>query len=254
MKGFSIIALLAVAALALPLTTHAGPITHNGYTLDEGTHIVSGGGLEWLQWDQTIGRSVNAVITDPLYAGWRLANNNEMASLFNAFTLGATHWDTDPTTEQIQKTAWDSSEESIFNNFMSLFSITYDGSNRVDITYAVDDPAHKTSAFYSEGDLTSQSYTTGGYIRVGIAGVRDDRTVIATTNRRATIGQKDAEASMYRTEPTPNDFQDALFSLNSQPSVGVALVRVSVVPEPSSFAIFLLGMIGLASRRFKKRS
>lgn len=36
---------------------------------------------------------------------------------------------------------------------------------------------------------------------------------------------------------------------------GVALVRDSVqVPEPSTFAIFALGMIGLVSRRFKKQS
>jgi hypothetical protein len=36
--------------------------------------------------------------------------------------------------------------------------------------------------------------------------------------------------------------------------VGSYLVRTTDVPEPSTLAIFALGMIGLASRRFKKQS
>jgi hypothetical protein len=250
MKKFSIIALLAVAALALPLTTRAGPITHNGYTLDEGTHIVSGGGLEWLQWDQTLGRSVDDVITDPLFAGWRLANNNEMASLFNAFTLGATPWDTDPTTEQIQETAWDSSEVSSFNNFMSLFSLTYNSTALGLTTRSVEDPLHATLAWYGDGYPISSGSTTGLDTRVGKAAVRDDLVIINTGTRD---GPKVALAMMNRTNPK-DSCCDTYISSMAEEFTGVALVRVSVVPEPSSFAIFLLGMIGLASRGFKKRS
>jgi len=36
----------------------AGLITYNGHTLDENTNIVTGGGLEWLQWTETKGQSV----------------------------------------------------------------------------------------------------------------------------------------------------------------------------------------------------
>ena len=39
---------------------------------------------------------------------------------------------------------------------------------------------------------------------------------------------------------------------NSYSRLGSWLVRANAVPEPSTFAIFALGMIGLASRRFKK--
>jgi hypothetical protein len=38
------------------------------------------------------------------------------------------------------------------------------------------------------------------------------------------------------------------------PNVGAFFVRSVAVPEPSSLAIFALGIIGLASRRFKKQS
>ena len=41
---------------------------------------------------------------------------------------------------------------------------------------------------------------------------------------------------------------------NSYSRLGSWLVRANAVPEPSTFAIFALGMIGLASRRFKKQS
>ena len=41
---------------------------------------------------------------------------------------------------------------------------------------------------------------------------------------------------------------------DSSIDVGSWLVRTTVVPEPSTLAIFALGMIGLASRRFKKQS
>jgi hypothetical protein len=40
----------------------------------------------------------------------------------------------------------------------------------------------------------------------------------------------------------------------SHGAVGVWLYRTVDVPEPSTLAIFALGMIGLASRRFKKQS
>ena len=37
-------------------------------------------------------------------------------------------------------------------------------------------------------------------------------------------------------------------------TTGIAMVRRTEVPEPTTLAIFALGMIGLASRRFKKQS
>jgi len=49
---------------------------------------------------------------------------------------------------------------------------------------------------------------------------------------------------------SPEDTVD-VDNLSYQLAAGVFLVQVSV-PEPSTLAIFALGMIGLTSRRFKK--
>jgi hypothetical protein len=207
-----------------------------------GTHIVSGGGLEWLQWDQTLGRSVDAVLTDPLFAGWRLANNNEMASLFNAFTLGVTPWDTDPTTEQIQKTAWDSSEASSFNNFLSLFSLTYNSTTDGKLNRSIEDPLHGALAWYGNGSPFGDPLdpVTG----VARALVNDDFTNLPV---HKLPGKKEAGAELGRDQPSGLHTADVTYSSGSEhSSIGVALVRVSAVPGQPTFAIFLLGMIGLA--------
>jgi hypothetical protein len=51
-------------------------------------------------------------------------------------------------------------------------------------------------------------------------------------------------------------YNDGSYSTNKNNTLrfASALVRSNVVPEPSTLAILALGMIGLASRRFKKQS
>lgn len=56
-----------------------------GYDLDESTNIVTGGGLEWLQWDETVGMTVGQAITEYGVDGWRLATSTEMSNLLNSF-------------------------------------------------------------------------------------------------------------------------------------------------------------------------
>jgi hypothetical protein len=80
--------LLAACIVAMPVTTHAGPIDPgNGYTRDDASVVVQGFGLEWLQWTETQGQSVDNALRDYEDDGWRLATNIEMADLFNAFSV-----------------------------------------------------------------------------------------------------------------------------------------------------------------------
>jgi len=57
--------------------------------------------------------------------------------------------------------------------------------------------------------------------------------------------------------PTGGSGSNGLFGWNSAPQATLTLTfdeTTTPVPEPSTLAIFALGMIGLASRRFKKQS
>lgn len=67
--------------------SYAAQISHNGYTLDTNTSIVSGGGLDWMQWTQTQGLSIGQATQAYSASGWRLATNAEMAALYNSFAF-----------------------------------------------------------------------------------------------------------------------------------------------------------------------
>jgi len=60
-------------------------IEHYGYTLDTDTHVVTGGGFEWLRWDQTWGNSFDQALLDYSGGNWRIAHSTEMLGLVTAF-------------------------------------------------------------------------------------------------------------------------------------------------------------------------
>ncbi|GFD95558.1 hypothetical protein KUL156_10750 [Alteromonas sp. KUL156] len=60
-------------------------IESRGYSLDTSTNIITGGGLEWLNWDETIGLSETEFNQSPLASSWRVASSREMYSLLNTF-------------------------------------------------------------------------------------------------------------------------------------------------------------------------
>lgn len=78
--------IITFSILAVSQTAFACRIAPNyDYTLDESTNIVTGGGLEWLQWDETVGMTVGQAITEYGVDGWRLATSTEMSNLLNSF-------------------------------------------------------------------------------------------------------------------------------------------------------------------------
>jgi hypothetical protein len=74
-----------------------------------------------------------------------------------------------------------------------------------------------------------------------------DNTQASVSN--LTVGQATLHQGYYDILTGGN----TIYSLNGKTSVASEIITASV-PEPSTLAIFALGMIGLASRRFKKQS
>ena len=81
---------LICLSLTFSIAASAATVSHYGYTLNTDTNIVTGGGLQWLQWDETLGMTLSQVQSTYSTNGWRLATNSEMAALFNSFNFDYT--------------------------------------------------------------------------------------------------------------------------------------------------------------------
>lgn len=216
----------SVTVLVLSASVNAATITHNEYSLDTDTNIVTGGGLEWLQWDETAGSSIVSALGTYEADGWRLATNYEMASLFNSFDFDLT-FDTDENTHQLQRTPWSAAIESEYTRFIDLFGDTYAVSTLSCPTCLPSDTYVSAIAYFGTDNEFNDLFN--------LAGVSDD-FVAGTT-------QREAEAVM-----TGENYYDT----DSSSSHGVALVRTSVVPVPAAVWLFgsgLIGFVGLARRK-----
>lgn len=118
--------LLLLPIIATP--SYAAIITNGNYTHDDTTDIVVGDGLEWLQWDRTVGLSWNQAdaLRDTIEGGgWQIASNTQMASLFNNFSFGLT-FDTSEDTNQFVSTPIELGVEVGTDiTFISMFGDTF---------------------------------------------------------------------------------------------------------------------------------
>lgn len=113
---------LAVLAVVLAShTTQAGVITYKNYSRDEANNYVSGGGLDWLMWNQVVGAIDYALYK---YPGWRLATNHEMAALFNTFNFGNDLWLDEESIHQQYSVEY--GNNSVHSTFIKMFGIRYD--------------------------------------------------------------------------------------------------------------------------------
>jgi len=205
-------------------TSQASIISFNGYVHDDSTDIVTGGGLEWLQWDVTDGMTINQALASN--SGWRLATNTEMSTLFNSFTFGLL-FDSDENTSQSLQTPWDLTEVSPYLDFVSLFGNTW---TEATLDHA-SEPLFSSSAWFGT-DLDNDTFYNYSF-------VNDD---FLNSNGSSLMPHS---AGMV-----------ADFNFNSADSAsdrrGVALVKtITTVPEPSTVAIFSLGILGLIIRKQK---
>lgn len=211
------------------LSAKAGaiPVTHNGYTLETSTKIITSGHLEWLQWKSTAGLSIDDALAQYSAAGWRLANEKEMAGLMNDFFGFAYTFDTKENTEEYVRFPFvegDTGDEPT-NQFLALFGYTvtnYSGSG--------EEKQRRVIAYYgddADGD--------GWYNRAEVFDdFRDDRGY-----------------EVYGQAFMSGDTKSGALSYHSGSGTGVALVR-SVVPVPAAAWLFgsaLLGLVGLNRRK-----
>jgi hypothetical protein len=227
--------MIASVCMAVSGLANAVPITHNDYTLNPTTNIVTHtDGTDWLQWDVTIGESINSALSKYASEGWMLASNAQMAGLFTDFGWGSSVQEDD--TVATIGTYSASADESAMDEFIELFGTTY--SNQVRCSQVDILCQRRTSALFGsdldDDGFFQYAHVHSDYLLCGRGACYEspDFARIVSDSYRSI----DADRIMY----------DAGF--------GVALTRVVDVPAPSTILIFALGLMGLASRRFIKTS
>lgn len=217
-------AVLFVSTLNLSSNANATPLTYAGYTLDEQANVVTGGGLEWLQWDVTKGKSIN----DALYAhqhsgGWRLASNADIANLFNNFGVcGHTFSDAEDHVSGCSA-PWDAAELSNDPHKMFNWMFGY-----------TDQYSKYSRALYGSDDDGDGLYK--------MAHIQDDYHM-----------------NIYNTTAYYGDWvlvgSDQYSKVFRESFIGVALVRdAAEAPTPATLALFAAGVIGLTAVRRRKVS
>jgi hypothetical protein len=226
-------------AVAIMASQHAAAGIISDYTLDTNTNIVtdSASGIEWLQWTETDGLSIDAALAAHAAAGWAIATNTQMAYLFNSFDLayGTFSW-SDGETAQHDYSPPDGPIEAPGDRelvFVSLFGDTYT-EWETSACPGHDCLQYASAAFGSDvdGDALYQVATAYDDYEDGISWMKQRHAGIATFS-----------------------YDDYTRTVADE-SRGVALTRsatqFNAVPEPSTLALFALALMGMGARRYRK--
>lgn len=230
MKIIKLIFCLTVL-LASSLANSAIITNANGtYSHDTNTDIVVGNGLQWLQWDRTIGMTwndANAILDTIEGGGWAIATNVQMASLFNSFDFGIT-FDSDENTRQEANTGFElGSEVGDDLAFLNMFGDT--GLTTIDCFECAEGGFHVSAALFGQ-DIDGDGLINRAF-------VYDDYYEYWT-------GYPVPGKASIDYDFQPKDYQIEY--------AGVALVRAAV-PEPSTIALMAIGLAGLSIARRRRQ-
>jgi hypothetical protein len=203
-------------------------IIHNDYTLNTNTNIVTHENTQWLQWDATLGLTIEQALANN--SGWRLANSIDLRDLYLDF-FPDNSWKLVNTPNTDQFIIANGLNQDIFENFTELFGETSGIAENTRGNNGVTTNGYKqSSAVYG-----LVNYVDDNYFK--IANVSDDWTFDWDSGGQyLKVGAASAQGYGY------------LYSGYS--TTGVALIRTTVVPAPSIISILLLSLILLVSRKF----
>ncbi len=241
---------VAAALTLISVGANATVISRFGYTHDDTTDLVVGGGLEWLQWDRTAGLSIQDAtnILDTIEGGgWSIASNVQMSGLFNSY-FPAVMPGQAPTDDTYLVTytganvgtdwAWDQDEDT-WQHARTGVTVGYDGPDEADVKFInmFGNMFTNSNFKYIEAIFGHDLDGDGMY---NSAWVQDDFYGNHSGSWQEGI------VAMYGNA----HWVGAGFSL-----AGVALVREAfLVPEPSIIALFGLGLVGLGFARRRRQS
>ena len=236
--------LLVVSAVLLLCSqlSQAAVIQYNGFSRDESSTVIQGGGYEWLMWTETNGLSVNQATATYGGQNWVFANSVQVVNLFNAFSFGLVF--TDDNSIQTVSSPWNSGDNTSFDWFLRLFGIN----NSPTASAACTTPAELYC--WNPDDLLE--YTRALYQRnngsYGIAYVETDSSVIGDDGNGGPIVNPgysysaSLDGAGYN-DPTVNYDGTAVIMLRAmttQPG--------GQVPTPSTLPLLLLGVLLLLAR------
>lgn len=228
-KSFNKVLIGSVLSLScLVNSANAGLITIGALTSndDDSTSVISDtlNNLDWLRWDEladlTYAETLfqTSVVGD--YSDWTIAGANE-ANLFLDALFNSRHDCATNTTELV--TCGDSGNFTSAQYTRLLGDSSTRGASSVDAAWFYDDVITDAKAGFLnlKSGTSNEKFNTFG-------------ATIADTDSYSTLGPSSAESIgwlMFRTSTAP-----------------------ASVPEPSTLAVFAIGLMGLVARRFKRQS
>jgi hypothetical protein len=218
--------LLFISLIFLSPATKATLISFAGYSHDTHTDYVTGGGLVWKQWDETVNLSIDQALST-YGSQWRLATGIEMGNLFNDFfglQYRPSKWGADSAIIEYPHNDGDSGSPT--HEFVRIFGDTYKsigGNWPADIS---GDEFEISTAYFDPGRLIQAQ---------NLANVADDYTYRFSPSVTTPIN---GWAQLTTVTSTIYD---------SHPHRGIALVqKISNVPLPSSLQLFVVAIMSLA--------
>lgn len=230
--------LIVTSFLVASMATQASVIEYNGFSRDVSSNIVTGNGLEWLMWDVNKGKSITEALDEYSHAGWMLATDTQINSLFNKFQFGKSDWSTAVNTNIRYSYPRSEGDVTPHEEFLELFGVTQFTSCTTLSLYCnvlSTDPQSSTYVLYSAAKNAEKPYRN--------AWVSSPYTWISGGTMTYKDGGWAALSEHIHTNPYV-----------SFPDQSVALVRTQTnspasVSLPATFGLLGLGLIALGYRR-----